>query len=99
VRVTLVVADPASHGYLPLLSLPSGSVVAGEAAAAPAVALAARPAVRVGCCPGRDCGWVFVNRGNRRWCIMATCGNRAKAAGTPLGTTADDAARHVRGGG
>ena len=41
--------------------------------------LTARPAVRVGCCPGRDCGWVFVNRGNRRWCIMATCGNREKA--------------------
>lgn len=41
--------------------------------------LTASPAVAVGCCPGRDCGWVFVNRGNRRWCVMATCGNREKA--------------------
>jgi hypothetical protein len=30
-------------------------------------------------CPGRDCGWLFVDRGGRRrWCLMATCGNRAK---------------------
>ena len=41
--------------------------------------LTATPAVTVGCCPGRDCGWVFVNRGNRRWCVMATCGNRETA--------------------
>jgi predicted RNA-binding Zn ribbon-like protein len=33
----------------------------------------------VGACPGRQCGWVFVDpRGRRRWCSMATCGNRAK---------------------
>ncbi len=31
-------------------------------------------------CPGEDCGWLFLDRrGRRRWCIMATCGNRAKA--------------------
>lgn len=41
--------------------------------------LTASPPARVGRCPGRQCGWVFINRGNRRWCIMATCGNRAKA--------------------
>jgi predicted RNA-binding Zn ribbon-like protein len=41
--------------------------------------LTAEPPARVGRCPGRQCGWVFINRGNRRWCIMATCGNRAKA--------------------
>jgi predicted RNA-binding Zn ribbon-like protein len=40
--------------------------------------LTARPATAVGRCPGHDCGWLFVNRGNRRWCDMATCGNRAK---------------------
>ncbi|GAA0610664.1 CGNR zinc finger domain-containing protein [Kribbella sandramycini] len=28
-------------------------------------------------CPG--CGWLFLDaRGRRRWCSMATCGNRAK---------------------
>jgi predicted RNA-binding Zn ribbon-like protein len=30
-------------------------------------------------CPGRGCGWLFVDSsGRRRWCSMATCGNRAK---------------------
>ena len=34
----------------------------------------------VGRCPGHDCGWLFLNpRGRRRWCVMAVCGNRAKA--------------------
>jgi predicted RNA-binding Zn ribbon-like protein len=33
----------------------------------------------VGRCPGRACGWLFADpRGRRRWCSMATCGNRAK---------------------
>lgn len=31
-------------------------------------------------CPGRGCGWLFHDpSGRRRWCIMALCGNRAKA--------------------
>lgn len=30
-------------------------------------------------CPGDSCGWIFLDtRGRRRWCSMATCGNRAK---------------------
>jgi predicted RNA-binding Zn ribbon-like protein len=30
-------------------------------------------------CPGRRCGWLFVDpSGRRRWCSMATCGNREK---------------------
>jgi predicted RNA-binding Zn ribbon-like protein len=30
-------------------------------------------------CPGHGCGWLFLDRrGRRRWCTMATCGNRAK---------------------
>jgi predicted RNA-binding Zn ribbon-like protein len=30
-------------------------------------------------CPGSGCGWLFLDRrGRRRWCTMATCGNRAK---------------------
>lgn len=41
--------------------------------------LTASPEPVVGRCPGRQCGWLFLNRGNRRWCIMATCGNREKA--------------------
>jgi predicted RNA-binding Zn ribbon-like protein len=37
---------------------------------------------RIKCCPGSDCGWLFLDttkNGTRRWCDMATCGNRAKA--------------------
>ena len=34
----------------------------------------------VGRCPGTGCGWLFLDpSGRRRWCIMAVCGNRAKA--------------------
>jgi predicted RNA-binding Zn ribbon-like protein len=34
---------------------------------------------RVHMCPGRDCGWLFLDTsGRRRWCSMATCGSRAK---------------------
>ena len=37
------------------------------------------PLVRV--CPGTGCGWLFLDpRGRRRWCTMATCGNRAKVS-------------------
>jgi predicted RNA-binding Zn ribbon-like protein len=37
---------------------------------------------RVKLCPGHDCGWLFLDetRNSRRtWCMMETCGNRAKA--------------------
>lgn len=33
-------------------------------------------------CPGEDCGWLFFDNSknnSRRWCDMATCGNRTKA--------------------
>jgi predicted RNA-binding Zn ribbon-like protein len=34
---------------------------------------------RVHVCPGRNCGWLFLNTsGRQRWCSMATCGSRAK---------------------
>jgi predicted RNA-binding Zn ribbon-like protein len=51
------------------------------AVAADAVALLADPAriARLHRCPGRDCGWVFLDTsGRRRWCSMATCGSREK---------------------
>jgi len=38
---------------------------------------------RVKMCPQDDCHWLFLDtskNGSRRWCDMATCGNRAKAA-------------------
>jgi predicted RNA-binding Zn ribbon-like protein len=34
---------------------------------------------RVRQCPGRNCGWLFLDTsGRRHWCSMATCGSRAK---------------------
>jgi predicted RNA-binding Zn ribbon-like protein len=34
---------------------------------------------RVTRCPGRHCGWLFINAsGRRRWCSMTTCGSREK---------------------
>jgi predicted RNA-binding Zn ribbon-like protein len=41
--------------------------------------LCAEPPRAVRACPGPGCGWLFLDRnGRRRWCSMATCGNRAK---------------------
>jgi predicted RNA-binding Zn ribbon-like protein len=34
---------------------------------------------RVTRCPGRHCGWLFINAsGRRRWCSMTACGSREK---------------------
>jgi predicted RNA-binding Zn ribbon-like protein len=34
---------------------------------------------RVSHCPGRGCGWLFLDiSGRRLWCSMSTCGSRAK---------------------
>jgi predicted RNA-binding Zn ribbon-like protein len=51
------------------------------AAVADAMILMHTPAklARVKRCPGRDCGWLFLDTsGRRRWCSMQTCGSRAK---------------------
>jgi predicted RNA-binding Zn ribbon-like protein len=51
------------------------------AVAADAVALLADPArlARLHRCPGRECGWIFLDTsGRRRWCSMGTCGSREK---------------------
>jgi predicted RNA-binding Zn ribbon-like protein len=50
-------------------------------AAVDAVALLAdaRLLARVRRCPGRNCGWLFLDAsGRRRWCSMRTCGSREK---------------------
>ncbi|QKW13555.1 CGNR zinc finger domain-containing protein [Verrucosispora sp. NA02020] len=52
-------------------------LLAGARAAADLLTTPARTEVRA--CPADDCGWLFLDpRGRRRWCSMATCGNRAK---------------------
>lgn len=48
-------------------------------------------AVRLKCCSSDHCGWLFVDEtGNsrRRWCSMASCGNRLKARRHYLRATA-----------
>jgi predicted RNA-binding Zn ribbon-like protein len=51
------------------------------AVAVDAVALLGDPLrlARVRLCPGRNCGWLFLDAsGRRRWCSMTTCGSREK---------------------
>ena len=44
-----------------------------------ATLLTAEKPVPIRSCPGRNCGWLFLDPANRRrWCSMATCGNREK---------------------
>ncbi len=44
--------------------------------------LTSKRLARVKACPDQRCGWLFLDEspnGRRRWCSMATCGNREKA--------------------
>jgi len=44
--------------------------------------LAGGQLARVRQCSNPQCGWLFLDNsksGNRRWCSMSACGNRAKA--------------------
>ncbi len=51
-----------------------------RAALAAAELLATGDVAHVGQCAGHGCGWLFHDPSHRRhWCIMAICGNRAKA--------------------
>jgi len=71
----LVPADDGASWELPedlAKPLDNVALLAGELLTGPL-----RAHVRV--CPGESCGWLFLDpRGRRRWCSMATCGNRAK---------------------
>jgi SARP family transcriptional regulator, regulator of embCAB operon len=61
---------------------PAAELSAPLAAAAwSAGELLTSPALRhVRACAGPGCGWLFLDpTGRRRWCVMATCGNREKA--------------------
>lgn len=52
-------------------------LLAAAQAAAELLSTPARTEVRA--CSAVDCGWLFLDRrGRRRWCSMASCGNRAK---------------------
>jgi predicted RNA-binding Zn ribbon-like protein len=57
------------------LRLPLNRVALGAAEV-----LASGDVAHVGQCAGHGCGWLFFDPSHRRhWCIMAICGNRAKA--------------------
>lgn len=74
---TLVRTD---HGIRPDGGAPTGWLPVHRAALAVADLLGAGDAPYVRACGGRGCGWLFLDRAQRRrWCIMAVCGNRAKA--------------------
>jgi predicted RNA-binding Zn ribbon-like protein len=72
----------AKHGDVYRLDWPAGDPRRVRfAVVADAIALLAdaERLARVHVCPGRDCGWLFLNTsGRRRWCSMQTCGSRAK---------------------
>ncbi|MFG1818111.1 CGNR zinc finger domain-containing protein [Kribbella sp. NPDC049174] len=74
-RRQLVPADEGASWELPedlAQPLDQVALLAGELFTGPS-----RAHVRL--CPGESCGWLFLDqRGRRRWCSMATCGNRAK---------------------
>ena len=82
----LVLRADLSGGRVSLVPQDDGDLAADVAAVAFTALLraSARPAwSRVKACRGTDCGWVFVDasrNGSRRWCEMASCGNRAKTA-------------------
>lgn len=87
--VTLVAGDPPvwrveGHG-------PDDLDHPADAFAWAAADLATRPdARRVRACPGRGCGWTFLDTsGRRRWCSMAWCGNRSKVRAHAARTRAD----------
>lgn len=68
-----------TKGAVPLVPRSLTEAVALSAAA---LLVDRRELRRLKCCPGDRCGWLFLDETRnqrRRWCCMATCGNRAKA--------------------
>ena len=69
---TASLADLARQPVLGLVALSAASVLSDP-----------RERGRIKTCPGIDCGWMFIDETKnrrRKWCLMETCGNRAKAA-------------------
>jgi len=74
---------PASEGNFTLSFDPSTveKAILGPVAISAMDLLRTGPLDRLKQCPGEDCGWLFLDgskNGSRRWCDMATCGNRHK---------------------
>ena len=94
-RVFRAGADARLFGLqAPLCAIDLGETASlDDLARQPALGLVAASAVsilgdprergRIKTCPGIDCGWMFIDETKnrrRKWCLMETCGNRAKAA-------------------
>lgn len=73
----------AAGGYrLDFSRSPSEAALLGPIAWSAIDLLATAPFERIKQCPAHDCGWLFLDtskNNSRRWCDMATCGNRTKA--------------------
>jgi predicted RNA-binding Zn ribbon-like protein len=77
-RSELVPSDDGATWKLPERAGLRAPVLAVAAVAS--AFLTSGDAGHVHACPGRGCGWLFLDRsGRRRWCTMTMCGNRAKA--------------------
>jgi predicted RNA-binding Zn ribbon-like protein len=85
------IRDVAAHGLASatLVNTPATLRFAGVDRITGAVAWAALDLLRsdelarLKQCPAEDCRWLFLDRtknGSRRWCEMASCGDRAKKA-------------------
>ena len=73
----------AAGGYgLDFSRAPTEAALLGPIAWSAIDLLATAPFERIKQCPAHDCGWLFLDtskNNSRRWCDMATCGNRTKA--------------------
>jgi predicted RNA-binding Zn ribbon-like protein len=72
------------------LSFAGGDRIIGPVAWAALDLLRGSELDRLKQCPPDDCRWLFVDRtknGSRRWCEMATCGDRAKRRARKTGAT------------
>lgn len=76
-------APVAAGGYrLDFSRAPAEAALLGPIASSAIDLLATAPFERIKQCPAHDCGWLFLDASKnnaRRWCDMATCGNRTKA--------------------
>ena len=70
-------------GAFPFQEVRESSIIGLIALSALSLISDDRELSRIKECPGHDCGWLFLDEtknARRKWCIMETCGNRAKAS-------------------
>lgn len=81
-RVDLAAGPDGQLGLVPAGATDAVSTVCAAVAESLLICAATRDWSRFRACAAPDCGWVFIDRSknsSRRWCDMASCGNRAKA--------------------